>query len=370
MKLINDTSIYADKVFLLLIVLIGLQFEGKGTTAADSVRLVAIEAISGMQYSVVRFQVKPGERITLRLSNQDDMAHNLVITKPGAREAVVNAALALGAKGPEQDYIPESEDVLWKIPVIYPGEKKAVTFQAPEKIGVYPYVCTYPGHGFVMYGVVYVTNGEEEMPDLANDPNVPEARRQDGAPKQPHPYDLSPPYWYRAFLEGTSLASIAVHLPHKLSFCWDTERCQLRYAWQGGFLDNTDLWHGHKNAYAKILGTIFFRDPIIQPLRMGEADAIPTVVYKGYRVRDEYPEFHYTVAGKDVFELIKELPEKNGLIRTIRIPDATEPIWFCYDNASGVTYQFSAGVEENGKVRLTAMEAQQFTIQMIKKEKP
>ena len=118
MKLINDTSIYADKVFLLLIVLIGLQFEGKGTTAADSVRLVAIEAISGMQYSVVRFQVKPGERITLRLSNQDDMAHNLVITKPGAREAVVNAALALGAKGPEQDYIPESEDVLWKIPVI------------------------------------------------------------------------------------------------------------------------------------------------------------------------------------------------------------------------------------------------------------
>src|SRR5690606_28392020 len=129
MKLINETSTYAGRVFLLWAILFGIQLEGRGA-AVDSVRSIAIEAISGMQYSVVRFQVKPGERVTLSLSNQDDMAHNLVITKPESREAVVNAAMALGAKGPEQDYVPESEDVLWTIPVIYPGEKKAVTFQA------------------------------------------------------------------------------------------------------------------------------------------------------------------------------------------------------------------------------------------------
>lgn len=358
------------KILLMLVVLQGMQLEARGVATKDSLRSIAIEAISGMQYDVIRFQVTPGETVALSLTNKDDMAHNLVITAPETREAVVNAALALGAKGPERDYIPESEQVLWTIPVTYPGEKKAITFQAPKKAGAYPYVCTYPGHGFLMYGVMYVTKGDEGMPDLAKDLNVPEARRREQPAKRPHPYDLSPPYWYRVFLEGTSLASIAVHLPHQLSFCWDTERCQLRYAWEGGFLDNTDLWHGHKNAYAKILGTIFFRDPVTEPIRFDDTEALPPVVYKGYRIRDQYPEFHYTVAGKDVFELIKELPGKNGLIRTIRIPDAGGPVWFRFDHASGVTHRFSAGVIQHDKVRLTAAEAQNFTIQMIKQEKP
>lgn len=357
------------RILLILVILYGARLETLGAVT-DSVRTIVLKAISGMQYDVVRFQVKPGEMITLSLTNQDDMAHNLVITEPEAREAVVNAALALGAKGPERDYIPESEHVLWTIPVTYPGEKKAITFQAPKKEGAYPYVCTYPGHGFLMYGVMYVTKTGEAMPDLASDLHVPEARRQEPRSTRPHPYELSPPYWYRAFLEETSLASIAVHLPQQLSYCWDTELCQLRYAWEGGFLDNADLWHGHKNAYAKILGTIFFKDKVTKPLRFGTPDAAPPVEYKGYRVRDQYPEFHYTVAGKDVFELIKELPGKKGFIRTIRIPDATEPVWYCYDATSGVTYRFSAGIMQNGKVALTEAEAREFTIQMIKNEKP
>lgn len=357
------------RALLVLITLYGTRLEAEAA-ATDSVRTIALEAVSGMQYNVIRFQVKPEETVTLSLTNKDDMAHNLVITEPKAREAVVNAALALGAKGPERDYIPESEQVLWTIPVTYPGEKKAVTFRAPKKEGAYPYVCTYPGHGFLMYGVMYVTKSGDGMPDLAKDTNIPEARRQERRPVRPHPYELSPPYWYRAFLEGTSLASIAVHLPQQLSYCWDMEFCQLRYAWEGGFLDNADLWHGHKNAYAKILGTVFFSDRITRPIRIGEPGAIPSVDYKGYRVRDRYPEFHYTVADRDVFELIKELPGKRGFIRTIRIPDATEPVWYLFDDASGATYEFSAGVMQKGKVVLTPAEAREFTIQMIKKENP
>lgn len=355
--------------FLLLVAWYGMRLEARGA-AADSIRTIPIAAVSGMQYDVVRFRVKPGETVTLSLENKDDMAHNLVITSPDAREAVVKAAQALGAKGPSQDFIPEADYVLWTIPVTYPGEKKSVTFQAPAKTGAYPYVCTYPGHGFLMYGVMYVGNDDEALPDLATDPHVPEARRQKQQPARLHPYEISPPYWYRGFLEETSLASIAVHLPNQLSYCWDTELCQLRYAWEGEFLDNSDLWHGHKNAYAKILGTIFFRDQVISPIRFMDAETAPSVVYKGYNIRNRYPEFHYTVAGKDVYELIKEHPEKKGLIRTIRIPGATEPVWFLFGDASGVTYRFSAGVTQNGKVKLTAAEARNFTIQMIKKEKP
>ena len=132
----------------------------------------------GLQYDVVRFKVKPGSKVKITLNNISDMSHNLLITKPGTRENVVNTALKLAEKGPQMDYIPEIDEVLWSIPVISPGQTKSVSFTAPAQSGVYPYVCTYPGHGFVMYGAMYVTP-DETLPDIRNDLNIPESRRQD-----------------------------------------------------------------------------------------------------------------------------------------------------------------------------------------------
>lgn len=329
---------------------------------------ISIKAISGMQYDIVRFMVKPGEQVTLTLENADDMAHNLIIVAPGTREKIANAALELGEKGPAMNYVPESPDVLWSIPLIYPGEKKSVTFTAPAKPGAYPYVCTYPGHGFIMYGVMYVSN-DKEMPDIRTDAHIPKAAAEKHHEHQAlHPYKTVAPYWYRVFLEESSLSTIAVHLPKELSYGWDTETCRLRVAWTGGFLDNTDLWHGHKNAYAHIQGTIFFSDQApSSPIRTGDGSKEAAPDYKGYRIVNRYPEFHYVVNGKDVFELIQEKPDGSGLIRTVRIPDADEPVWFLFDPSSDVTYDFSSGERQTGRVRLSAEQARKFTIQMTKK---
>src|SRR5690606_22555573 len=164
---------------------------------------------------------------------------------------------------------------------------------------------------FVMYGVMYVL-ADGEMPDITEDPNIPPSRRE--APlsennmnkdhdvhlnqkNQPlHPYDPKPPYLYRVFIENSGLASIAVHLPQNISYCWDATACQLRFAWTGDFLDNTDLWHGHKNAYAKILGEVFYRNKTAYPIRIGNLNTIPEAEYEGYRVVDRYPEFHYLLS--------------------------------------------------------------------------
>src|SRR5690606_16773349 len=104
--------------------------------------------------------------------NQDDMSHNLLIVNPGRREAVVQAASNLAEKGPDLNYIPESRDILWSIPVISPGQTASVQFAAPRKEGAYPFVCTYPGHGFIMYGVMHVSKALK-MPELNEDPGVP-----------------------------------------------------------------------------------------------------------------------------------------------------------------------------------------------------
>ncbi len=338
---------------------------------------INLKAMIDLQFDVVRFKVNPGSNVTLTLTNVSDMSHNLLITKPGARQNVVDSALKLAEKGPQMDYIPESDEVLWSIPIVSPGQAKSVSFVAPEQVGVYPYVCTYPGHGFVMYGAMYVTT-DEQLPEITGDLNIPESRRHEdstggkemahadhAASANPHPYPLIPPYFYHAYIEGASPDVMAVNLPGDLSYAWDAGACRLRFAWKGGFLDMSDLWKGHFDASAKILGDIFYRDNTEYPFRLGEHAAIPEMKYKGYRLVQRYPEFHYTLNGIDVYELIRPKEDGFGLIREFRIPHADRKVWF-YTNQPDdpIEYEFTSGRYKNKKLELSPAEARAFSITM------
>ncbi|MBT7734873.1 MAG: hypothetical protein HN707_08180, partial [Verrucomicrobia bacterium] len=83
---------------------------------------VDITARAGLRYDVVRFAAKPGQAILMKLINDDDMAHNFVFTKPGQRQAVATAALALGVDGEAKNWVPDHASVLWSTPVLPPGE--------------------------------------------------------------------------------------------------------------------------------------------------------------------------------------------------------------------------------------------------------
>lgn len=341
---------------------------------------IRLKAVAGLQFDQPRFRVAPGTQVKIVLTNEDDMSHNMVITKPEARERVVDAAMKLEQKGPEKDYIPDSPDVLWTIRVLSPGEVGSVSFTAPEDPGIYPYVCTFPGHGFSMYGAMYVQSGDK-LPDLTSDVNIPESRRKSESAKSnhhaahtsgnvaaPHPYELEPPYLYRAYMENASPASIAVHLPNDISYCWDAGTCELRYAWKGAFVDNAGLWKGKPNAVAKVLGEKFFEIKTRQPLRIGAPGVKQTVEYKGYRLVDRYPEFYFTINDIDVFELVTTNANGTALIRTFRIPDAQEDVWF-YNNASdGARYESSTGGWGNNRIKIPRENARRFTITMTKTE--
>jgi azurin len=355
------------RLFLLLLIL-----QGCSEPSERLENFISIKAVTGLQYDVVRFKVKPGSKVKITLTNASDMPHNLLVTKPGEREKVIKSAEQLAEKGPQMEYIPSIDAVLWSIPVVSPGQTKSVTFTAPTQSGVYPYVCTYPGHGLVMYGAMYVTK-DETLPDIRNDLNIPESRRKDDssgkaerpASASPHPYDLTPPYLYHVFMEGASSAAIAVHLPNKLSYCWDAGACRLSFAWQGDFLDMSPLWKGHFDASAKILGDIFYRDNTDYPIRLGENATIPAVEYKGYRLVDRYPEFHYTLNGLDVYELIRPKADSFGLIRVFRIPKADRVVWFFFNRQDdAIEYEFSAGHFKDKKLKFSPIEAKEFTITM------
>lgn len=141
---------------------------------------VAINAIDGLQYDVVRFKVKPGAKVKIILTNKSKEEHNLIVTASGARQSIVNAALRLGTKGKAMNYIPEKKEVLWTIPLLSPGQTDSVTFIAPMQSGIYPYVCTMPGHGSVMYGALYIKS-DGNMPEIGSDVNIPPIRRKTGS---------------------------------------------------------------------------------------------------------------------------------------------------------------------------------------------
>ena len=111
-----------------------------------------------MKYDITEFVVKPGSSVELVFENTDFMQHNLVITKRGAKEKVGLAAdkLASDPKGSEKNYVPEMDEVLIASAIINPQEKTILKFIAPSEPGIYPYICTFPGHWRIMQGVMKV----------------------------------------------------------------------------------------------------------------------------------------------------------------------------------------------------------------------
>jgi len=328
---------------------------------------VVIRAMEGLKYDIPRLIVRPGTRLTITLDNYDDMAHNLVVTLPGARLRVVNSALALGDAAVKLNYVPRSPDVVAHTMSVEPGKSDKISFVVPPE-GVYPYVCTFPGHGFVMYGALYVTRRPENVPPLDKDPNVAANRKDEttghAGHEMIHPYEVKFPAMYRTFMPDCGPAGIAVGLLNNQSYCWDAGSCRLRYAWSGGFIDMLDQWDGNGRKLPHVIGDVYYRDAAGFPFRLGEANHQPAVRFKGYRMINRYPEFRYTIDGVEVRELIKDTPKGRGLVRQFSLGNTTKPVYFVCGAGEGVTYQPSVGKVQNGMLRLPAG-TKQFTITML-----
>jgi len=109
-----------------------------------------------MMYDVKELTVKPGKKIRLTFANQDFMPHNMLLVKPGKADDIGNKAIALGAKGFDNGFIPESPDIIWHTKLLDHGKEEILDFTAPASPGDYPYVCSFPGHHLIMRGVMKV----------------------------------------------------------------------------------------------------------------------------------------------------------------------------------------------------------------------
>ena len=141
--------------------------EGKARRAelADlGVRVVRIGTVyERMAYDQETVAVQAGRPVLFVLENPDAMPHNFVIVKPGRMQEVGEIAerQAQNMNFAKQGFVPNSPHILAKSGLLQPQAMERVNFDAPTEAGVYPYVCTYPGHWRRMFGALYVVDDLE-----------------------------------------------------------------------------------------------------------------------------------------------------------------------------------------------------------------
>ena len=110
----------------------------------------------GLKFDPTQIRVKAGSKVKVVFHNNDDMLHNFVILLPGTAIEVGEMAMKLGLEGQEKNYIPQTDKLLYHTKLLQPSETEAIYFVAPDKPGEYTYVCTVPGHFYVMQGTLKV----------------------------------------------------------------------------------------------------------------------------------------------------------------------------------------------------------------------
>jgi azurin len=107
-----------------------------------------------LMYDKDKLEAAAGSKITLKFKNNSSaLMHNWVLTKAGTSDAV--AADGLGA-GEAKGYLKENDDrVIAHTKMVKAGETDSITFDAPAA-GVYPYICSFPGHNVLMKGTLTI----------------------------------------------------------------------------------------------------------------------------------------------------------------------------------------------------------------------
>ncbi|HJZ89987.1 MAG TPA: PVC-type heme-binding CxxCH protein [Gemmataceae bacterium] len=138
--------------------------------AEVGVRVLRVGTVTDqMLFDKERLAVQAGKPVEFVFENTDIMPHNFVIVQPGALEEIGNAAEA-GATQPgalERHYVPQSNKLLLSSKLLQPRDVQRLSYTAPTTPGIYPYVCTYPGHWRRMYGALYVV---ADLEDYLTDP--------------------------------------------------------------------------------------------------------------------------------------------------------------------------------------------------------
>lgn len=106
-----------------------------------------------LEFSPAKFTVKSGEKVTVNFTNKStSMEHNLVVGKIGTADKIAQDSIAAGAP----NWTSAGPEVIKSTSMLKPSKSETISFDAPNEKGAYPFICTFPGHGALMRGVMTV----------------------------------------------------------------------------------------------------------------------------------------------------------------------------------------------------------------------
>jgi azurin len=137
--------------------------------AADDVTITIKTLRAQMKYDTTEFDVRPGQKVKLVFQNEDDMPHNVCFFQPGTDVvAAANTQMDKPEEALKRNWIPDDTRMWAHSKPVQPKESDTITFTAPEKTGVYPFVCTFPGHAAIMQGKMTVGEPPKPGPGLTD----------------------------------------------------------------------------------------------------------------------------------------------------------------------------------------------------------
>jgi azurin len=135
---------------------------------AAKARIIRLKTMTAqMKYDQAEFTVRPGEPVRLIFENGDDLPHNIVFCQPGTDTATMalkqmeDPVAAL-----KRHWVPDDKSIWLYSKMLNPHETDTLAFNAPEKPGDYPFVCTFPGHALTMNGKMKVLPLGKGLQDL------------------------------------------------------------------------------------------------------------------------------------------------------------------------------------------------------------
>jgi azurin len=118
---------------------------------------IQLQANENMRFDKELFKVHTGKKITLIFENTSapnntSMSHNVVILKPGIDLADFADA---ARNAPNEQYVPSAvtEVVIAHTKLVPGGQSDHVEFTISQA-GVYPFICSFPGHWGTMQGKI------------------------------------------------------------------------------------------------------------------------------------------------------------------------------------------------------------------------
>ena len=125
------------------------------------VNVFVIKAVrEELRYDLKEIEVEAGKPFEVIFENPDLMPHNIVFVQPGTLRAVAESVQSQAPDKLDKQgraYVPDGDARVWAASkMLEPGQKETLSLTAPEKPGVYEFVCTFPGHWAVMQGKLVV----------------------------------------------------------------------------------------------------------------------------------------------------------------------------------------------------------------------